>query len=166
MQSYNIAFIGPKSGKSCYRRRLCLENFSDHYAPTYPFDVDNYIHYRGEYSTMFTIWDYESDETIYDAYVKGKEAILVFYDLTTDETLKSDLNIINRYQHLDVPILLCGLKSDLILKETFNQKFNGPSNIPHFIISSKNLDSTYQPFDYLCEILDNQILVKYAGKIL
>jgi len=158
---YKLVIVGnDKAGKTCLRYKLVDGYFEDRYIPTLAIETNIY-EFDGE---RIEIWDTAGQrqfQGIREGYYDGGDIFIVMFDLNDHASFTSVDYWVNKIRETcgDVPIILCGNKSEIgrvdqefidHKVEEINQDSNYRKKICYVPISIKNDDNI--------EILNHQIL--------
>jgi GTP-binding nuclear protein Ran len=143
--SYKIILIGAGGvGKTTYVKKLLTQHFETKYVATLGVEVHQYK----TDSITFNLWDTAGQEKFgglgVGFYIGGRAA-MVFVDLTNPNT-KPQCYTNLQNSNLDIPIVLCGTKSDLV--DTIPE-IPWRTNEKLFIISNKKNVNLKAPLIYL-----------------
>lgn len=160
-RGHKLVIVGnDKSGKTCLRYKLVDGYFEDRYVPTLAIETNIY-EFEGE---RIEIWDTAGKQQfqgLKEGYYVGGDLFLVMFDLNDHASFTSIDHWIDKIRKTcgDVPIILCGNKSDIARVEQvfidhkveeINQNPNFGKKICYVPISIKNNDNI--------DILNHQIL--------
>ncbi|KAJ5070767.1 gtp-binding protein ypt1 [Anaeramoeba ignava] len=155
---YKIFLVGDSGvGKSCLILRYCDETYTDSYISTIGVDFKIRTTELNGKTFKLQIWDFHSSERyrpVPHYYYKGSHGILLFYDITDQQSfdnLKIWIKEIQDKADDGVNIMLIGAKSDLVSKRVIDtetgEKLAEQLGYSFFEISSKeniNVDEAFE----------------------
>jgi GTP-binding nuclear protein Ran len=155
-----IIVIGDGStGKSSFvnliknQQDLTKYKYKKDYNPTHNFDLDRIKLNTNKGSIIIDLWDTAGQENygkLRDAYIKGADGVLVFYDISEKKTIENVSNWLGQVKKIapNIPVAVIGNKSDKFaniqqansvkIRECNLQRDINHSKIKNYLISIKN----------------------------
>ena len=159
-ENIKIIVIGDGStGKSSYvnyiKNLYQIKNykFQKNYDPTDNFDLEQIKLETNKGSIIIDLWDTAGQENrgkLRNAYIRGADGILVFYDMSEKKTIDNVSTWLKQIQQIapNIPVAVIGNKSDKFaniqltesvkIRECNLQRDVGHNKIKNFLISIKN----------------------------
>eukprot|EP01080_Neovahlkampfia_damariscottae_P001399 gene1399-12019_t len=168
---FKVLLIGDSHvGKSSLISRFCDEKFSDSHISTIGMDLRIHHHsFNGKHSKI-QLWDTAGQErfrTICTTYYRGAHAVLICFDLTSEESFKNVpywIDQIEKFGREDVFLALIGTKCDIAHKrevdaETIEQLAN-QYQLQYFETSSKQNNFVEETFGQVFDRITSESMLK------
>lgn len=147
---YKILLVGDVGvGKTTFLQKYLSNNMDLRYLATLGVEVTS-INYDN--NIKLSVWDCAGQEKfsgLGNGYYKDAHAAIVFYDTTSNLSKNNVQSWINSIRNVrpNIPIILCGTKSDIGVKVQF------PVNNKSCVISTKTGHNIDQPFKLAIDAL-------------